>query len=412
MFTEATRVLIIKIASGIYTDAELAEFLDAVKAMDKSTFREAYQLLYEEVNKYPPERLSPGFKDQLERRLDALEAEKDFLPGSMVPVTKEDGPVPVKGKWWRYAAAAAVVVFALMGAYLVANRTSEESIATASPYKEDVSAPAVVRATITLANGKKIYLDSAGTGTLAMQGTTRVVRGEDGKLSYEEAGSGAMDPNALNTLNNPRGSRVISLTLSDGTRVWLNTESTLTYPVVFNGKERRVTISGEAYFEVSPNADKPFLVTRGNDEVTVLGTHFNFRAYGDEEEVKVALLEGSVKVSELSTRDSKIISPGEQVSVAQHTSAPELKVRENVDLDIVTAWKNGIFHFDQEGITDIMLQLGRWYDVDVIYEGNKSPDLFTGIIKRNNNISQVLKLLEQTNRVHFKIEGGKIIVMK
>jgi ferric-dicitrate binding protein FerR (iron transport regulator) len=211
----------------------------------------------------------------------------------------------------------------------------------------------------------------------------------------------------------PRGGGIAGITLSDGTRVWLNAGSSLTYPVVFTGTQRKVIMSGESYFEVADNAARPFIVKKGDNEVTVLGTHFNVNAYDDEQVIKVTLLEGSVKVSQLATKEARLVSPGQQVYITESPGTrPKMELRKNADIEKEMAWKNGIFNFDQEPITEIMLQLTRWYDADISYEGGIPEDLFSGIIKRDKNVSQVLKLLEKTNRVHFKIDGRKITVAK
>jgi len=222
---------------------------------------------------------------------------------------------------------------------------------------------------------------------------------------------------AYNTLTNPRGSKIVSINLSDGTKIWLNSESTLRYPVVFNGNERRVELTGEAYFEVAPSfirsgKKRPFYVTANDVTVEVLGTHFNVNNYPDEETIKVTLLEGRVRVGRgqraAGKDNSVILKPGEQTSVYQ-TSQPSQPIP--VQIEEVMAWKNGAFYFNGENLQAIMKQLTRYYDVDVEYEGDIPDKHFGGMINRNKNLGEVLNVLELSG-VHFQVEGKKIRVLK
>jgi len=308
--------------------------------------------------------------------------------------------------WTRVAAAVAFLMVLSIGGYFLLRPGKQEApIATVA---HDVKPPKINKATITLAGGQMIILDSAGNGTLATQNNISIIKKEDGEITY--IGSPGSSPSAevgYNTLTNPKGSKVISLALSDGSKVWLNAESSLTYPTAFSGKERKVQVTGEAYFEVRHDPAKPFIVSNGAVQVQVLGTHFNVNAYSDEEDIKVTLLEGSVKVS--NGRTSGLLKPGQQAVITDYS---QLTTHNDVDLDAMMAWKNGYFNFDREPVTGIMKELSRWYDAEVVYEGPKPEDLFSGIINRDNNVSQVLKMLEQTKRVHFRIEDHKVIVTR
>jgi len=309
-------------------------------------------------------------------------------------------PAPL---WKRLAVAASIALMLATGAYvLFMNKPGQQTAKTEThgQFKNDV-APPTNKATLTLASGKVIVLDSTGNGSLAAQGAGNASKENDLELVYDSNATAV----EYHTLSIPRGSRPMQLQLADGSQVWLNAASSITYPTVFTGTERKITMTGEAYFEVAHNAAKPFIVSKNEVSVQVLGTHFNVNAYDDEADIKVTLLEGSVKAA--NNNNSIIIKPGEQAVL----TAGEIKAM-SVDIDEVMAWKNGIFNFNRQDITGIMRQLSRWYDAEIIYQGDKPEDLFSGIIKRNNNISQVLKLLEQTNRVHFKIEDRKIIVTK
>jgi hypothetical protein len=288
--------------------------------------------------------------------------------------------------------------------YLFNHSTTKEVAKINAPAKQDIAAPTSVHATITLANGQKIILDSTGNGTLATTGNMNIVKTADGQIAYDEASkiSSGEVLETYNTLSNPRGSKVVSLILSDGTQVWLNAETSLTYPTAFAGRERKVTITGEAYFEVSHNASMPFKVMKGETEITVLGTHFNVNAYDNESSIKVTLLQGSVKVQNGSS--SQIIKPGEQARVAGG-----IKVINEVNVDQVMAWKNGRFSFDHAGIKTVMRELSRWYDLDVEYEGVPTNDLFGGDIQRDLPLSKTLDFLKQS-QVHFEVKGRKVIV--
>jgi ferric-dicitrate binding protein FerR (iron transport regulator) len=193
------------------------------------------------------------------------------------------------------------------------------------------------------------------------------------------------------------------MTLSDGSKVWLNAGSSVRFPVAFTGNERKVSITGEAYFEVAHDARKPFIVKdiNRNAEVQVFGTHFNVNAYDDEPTINVTLLEGSVKVN------NTMIKPGQQAQVGNG-----VKVASNVDFDEVMAWKNGRFQFEGAGIEEVMRQVARWYDVEVIYENKPLNQHFRGGISREVEASKLFKMLEMTEAVHFRIEGKKVYVIK
>jgi len=311
-------------------------------------------------------------------------------------------------RWW--AAAASIILLLGAGAYfLFFNRAEKPTEIVKTVLPDYMKAPETNKAMITLANGQKVYLDSAVNGTLAMQGNVKLVKLANGQIAYQTASGETINEIKYNTLENPNGSKVIDMTLADGSQVWLNAGSSVTYPVAFVGKERKVSITGEAYFEVAPSISpegggkKPFIVKKGDAEVIVLGTHFNVNAYDDESDIKVTLLEGSVKVIKGSA--NSLLKQGQQAQVTN-----EVKVVNGADLEQVMAWKNGYFNFNSAGIRTIMKQLARWYDVEVSYEGNVPLQHITGEISRNVNASEVLKMLEYAG-VHFRIEGKSIVVL-
>lgn len=319
--------------------------------------------------------------------------------------------VPIRTRLLRVASVAAALVLFTSAAYWFFDKKpakTTQKAATATAFNNDV-APGKTQATLTLGNGQTIVLDTASNGLLAQQGATSIVN-KDGTLTY----TGVKGDVALqyNTLTTHKGEQY-PVTLSDGTKVWLNAESALRFPVQFSDTVRQVEVSGEAYFEVATvktasGKDKmPFTVkiktASGNGgEVRVLGTHFNINAYSDEPAIKTTLLEGSVKID-----GSVVLRPGQQSQREQNGS---LKVADNVDTDEVVAWKNGNFTYSNTDISTLMRQVGRWYDIEVVYEGQKTKDRFAGSISRTASLSQLLKILE-LSRVHFKLEGKQLTVL-
>jgi transmembrane sensor len=315
-------------------------------------------------------------------------------------------PLVRKMAWTRWAAAASVLLLLATGYYFFTVKNHEEKSEMAiieQPKQNDIAPPTTVNAVLTLSNGHKIILDSTGNGTVAMQGSVNVIKLADGQIAY----SGTSKEIQYNTLTNPQGSKVISLTLADGSRVWLNTASSLRYPIAFAGKERRVEITGEAYLEVAHNPDMPFIVSKGSTNIKVLGTHFNVNAYDDENSLNVTLLEGSVSVSTNGNQHPKIIEPGEQ---AQVNKKGAIDLTNSVDLSEVMAWKNGLFSFRGADIKSVMRQVSRWYDVEVVFEKD-IPEKFYAEVPTSTSVSSLLNMLEATKAVKFKIEGKRISVM-
>jgi transmembrane sensor len=366
-------------------------------------------------------------------------------------------PAPAKRTrivWIKWMAAAAVITGVLVtGAWFWRYKkpaSAPVAVQPAQPAKQPDVLPGGDKAILTLADGSTIVLDDAQNGALAQQGATAVKK-QGGQLLYGNAGTTDHSPLTLgsaednsptyNAITIPRGGQY-AIVLTDGTRVWLNAASSMRYPTAFTGAERRVEITGEAYFEVSPlpaspggggvKGRIPFIVSvNGKAEVEVLGTHFNINAYDDEGSIKTTLLEGKVRMrpdvgsrrsdgkaqtSDLAHQPSVILSPGQQ---AELTTNHKLQTTNNIDTDQVVAWKDGRFEFNGNTIQSVLRQLSRWYDVDIVYEGALPEANFVGAIARKEKLSQVLKMLELTNVIRFKIEekpaGGKtarIIVMR
>jgi transmembrane sensor len=328
-------------------------------------------------------------------------------------VETETTPVRRMSKKWIGVAAASVIILLLAGVfYLTKTEATQNRLVknerAASSLKNDIL-PGGNKALLTLADGSTIILDSAQNGTLSNQGNIKIIKLDDGQLAYDKSAVSGSTEVLYNTISTPKGGQY-QLTLSDGSKVWLNAASSLRFPATFSGNERKVELTGEGYFEVAHNPSKPFIVTKNNVEIKVLGTHFNVNAYDDEDVIKTTLLEGSVKVTK--GNKSTLITPGEQAIVSNSsTTTFSINVKKDVDLDEAVAWKNGKFIFQDADIKSIMRQLEHWYDVSVIYDDKEvTNEEFVGSISRNVNISQILQMLEKTGAVKFEITGRTVIV--
>ena len=301
---------------------------------------------------------------------------------------------PVRLGWIKYAAAAAIVVLAVTGGlYRFSQRSSEvKTIAV-----QDV-APGGNKAMLTLADGSVVTLDSAGNQVIQQGGIA--VKQTGGQLTYDGGNNG--DAISFNTLTTPKGGQ-FQVRLSDGTRVWMNAASTLRYPTAFGGGERKVEVTGEVYFEVAKDAARSFEVQAGAMKVEVLGTHFNINAY---EGLSTTLLEGAVKVSSLKHGEHVILQPGQQAQLSDN-----IKVLSNPDVDKIMAWKNGLFNFEGAGFKEVMQELERWYDIEVVYEGSVPDIHFGGELSRNKSLAGLIEALRDAE-VHFEIKGRQLIVRK
>ena len=310
---------------------------------------------------------------------------------------------PLKRKWAYLSVAATTILICLLAyLFIPTTRTIKNQLATRAKKPHDIVVPGSSKAVLTLSDGSSIDLDDSHTGVLCKQGNVKVDKLANGQLVYNAAGTDGAP--VYNTITTPRGGEY-QVMLSDGTKVWLNAASSLKFPATFTGKERRVELIGEAYFEVASNKNMPFTVSLNKMAIEVLGTHFNVNAYPDEEAVKTTLLEGSVKLR--SGQQSSMLKPGEQAVLG---SSNNFRIQE-VDVEEAVAWKNGYFIFDNENIQGIMRKVARWYDVDVDYSGRIDQGSFGGTVSRFKSVSGVLKSLELTGTVHFKLEGRRITVM-
>ena len=341
----------------------------------------------------------PGLVARIEAALDAEGVEEMPMWAVVEPHTKRRIVRHLVG----YAAAAVLIVLAGTSWWWLEHRGKpDQGTVVGTAINNDV-APGKNAAVLTLSGGKRIVLDSAADGLLARQGSTRIQKKPNGLLEYVPAG-GVIEIK-YNTLTTPRGGQY-ELTLPDGTNVWLNASSSITYPTVFAGKDRTVEVTGEAYFEVAHRADQPFRVKVGDELIEDLGTAFDVNAYADEPGIATTLVSGSVRVH--SGKQSLLLSLGEQ---ALGTPDGALTVDDKVDVDKTIAWKAGKFIFDRDDLPVILRQLSRWYDVGIQYQGSVPAGHFSGVISRNRNLSQVLDMLKATNNIHFTIEDKTIVIL-
>lgn len=302
-------------------------------------------------------------------------------------------------RWWIAAASVSLLISA--GSYFFYTRKKD----TPLPPKTAVAlpvAPGHYGAILTLSDGSRVDLDSAGNRHIATQGSSQVDLQNDAVVYEKAAVDGAP---VYNTMTTPRG-RQFRVVLPDGSGVWLNAASSIRYPTSFTGDQRTVELSGEAYFEVAKDDSRPFVVSTRDMRVQVLGTAFNLMAYADEASVNTTLVSGAVRV--VTGKSSLVLKPDEQAALPDNAdrftvSRPNLKE--------VLAWKEGRFRFDGAKITTIMRQISRWYDVDIEYKGDVPVSEFNGSISRAEYADKILHALERTGNVHFNLEGRKIVVM-
>lgn len=307
--------------------------------------------------------------------------------------------------WLRVAAAAIFIMLLGSGVFVwwrFQSQPQENITVQAKPAGQQDIAPGSNKAVLQLADGTKIQLQDVEEGTLAKQGNTQVIKFDSGQLLYDRI-NGTTGELLYNTIYTPKGGQYL-LTLADGSKVWLNAASSLRFPAGFSGDKRMVELTGEGYFEIAKNTSMPFHVQVNGVDIRVLGTHFNVNAYDDETSLRTTLLEGSVRVSK--GEQTTLLQPGQQAAVDE---AGQIAIARQVDLEEVMAWKNGLFHFKSADLETILRQAARWYNVEFQYQ-QKISDRFSGQISRNVNLSQLLKILELTGRVHFEIKGRTIVV--
>ena len=369
-----------------------------------------------------------GLKEELRKRWEktgnennssTINWEEKFT--AMLREVKEGAPViPLythqrKIRLMKWAAVACVLLLLSVGGYFSfysKNNHPVEVVKTGNSAvkRNNDIVPGGNKAILTLADGSSIALDSFKNGTLARQGNIQIIKGENGELLYlvDQQNSTLA---GYNTVSTPRGGKY-EIVLSDGSKVWLNAASSLTFPASFKGKARDVTLTGEGYFEISKNKSMPFNVTVNDMRVEVLGTHFNVNAYNDENSISTTLLEGSVKVMKAVSGNSGspaiLLKPGEQANL---TEEGNLKINSHPNIEEIVAWKDNNFEFNNAAIPVIMRQVARWYDVEVDYKGAIPERRFTGKISRNVNLNQLIDMLQYTG-VNIKVENKKIIIWR
>lgn len=373
--------------------------------------KEEYIILYEKYlnNECSPEELVllEQYKDdfslsETDYKDDQLQAK---IYGKLLNSIADREKVKPLFPWKRYAVAAALLSAVVVSGLMLLRKENKQpataSLPPATAVKHDIQ-PGSNKAVLILGDGSVVELNDSIKGKIAQQGVTVISKTTNGQLTYEEMGGDASEV-IYNTINIPRGGQY-SLSLPDGSKVWLNAATSFRFPTQMNGKERIVELDGEAYFEVA-KSKQPFLVKVRDMQVEVLGTHFNIMAYKDEANINTTLLEGKVKLS--SGTSEVILKPGQQ---GLYTQAAGFKVR-IADTDQVLAWKNGYFNFNDEELVSVMRKISRWYNVDIQYNNKNSKLSYMGIISRSKNVSDVLNMLSLTGTVQFKIEDRHITVI-
>lgn len=375
--------------------ATFRKYLDGTATPEEKRFVEAW---YESFEKKESATITYSERDihLMEVRMERAIREQAEIEKPL-PLWKELRRTLTPGR----VAAAVVLACTLTGAWFYfVNVRPVPTIAEHTMGETDLP-PGRDKGVLTLSDGRRIILDEASEGMLAREGNTLIHKLEDGLVSYSAESTRAA--NEYNTLTVPSGGKY-SVVLPDGTRIWLNAESSVTFPTAFTADERSVKVSGEAYFEIAKDPSRPFLVAVGNQQrIRVLGTHFNVNAYRDEESITTTLLEGSVEIVTAEAKAKPVkLKPGQQATL---TGRGAIRIRDGIDTDEITAWKNGLFQFEKADIEGVMRQFSRWYNVDIRYEGPKPEKKFSGKIDRHLNASEALEILRFTG-VNFRIDSS------
>ena len=388
---ERLEYLLRQYAAGLITDKEVTELSFFLRQSSlKWEIRDILEAMASEaqpVENYDSEKV----EKMIDRILKSVSEDAKIVPAGS------------RRLFTRLSVAAAVFICVFTGGYFIRQKLKEKPAVAKKTQngsiKKDI-APGGNKASLTLADGSVIILDSTARGQLAKYGNMKVITIDVGKLSYQQANTGKQTTMQYNTVSTPRGGQY-QVVLPDGSKVWLNSASSLKFPTAFLDKERNVELSGEAYFEIAHNEKQPFKVKVKEIEVLVLGTHFNINSYDDERIIKTTLLQGSVRETIADQQQSVTITPRQQAQVGKDNV---IKVVDNVDIAQVIAWQSGLFEFNNSDLATIMRQISRWYDVDVVYESKPGDAKFGGGISKNLPLSEVLQLLE-ANGVKFQLEG-------
>lgn len=403
MNTEKLHYLLHRYFDDTIDPSDYNELLDYLKSADQDIVEKAIdeEMLSLEAG-------AVFSKRQSENVLNRIKSDPRFV-SNVEEETEVEEPKVIRlyqRTWFRVAAA--VLVFASAGLLIFKHRAVEAKPDNmAANHVSAKIIPGSQQATLTVSNGSVIVLKNAANGVLANTGGSKVIKQAQGQIVYDKENNAANNEVTYNTLTTPRGGEY-QVVLPDGTKVWLNAASSLTYPTQFTGNERRVKLNGEAYFEVAKNKEKPFYVSMSDGaQVKVLGTHFNISAYGDDEAVTTTLLEGSVQLSK--NNSVSLLKPGQQ-AVVNHSS-DDIAVSD-ANIEDAMAWKNGLFIFNNDNISGIMKKISRWYDVDVYYSADLNDQQFGGSYHRSKNIGDLLQYLQMIGKIQFKMQGRRITVMK
>jgi transmembrane sensor len=313
-------------------------------------------------------------------------------------------PQKLKLFYTLFFKAAVIIMVLLAGTYVYLKQTEHPSLTTSLKSKKSKIIPGGDNAVLLLADGSQVILNSASDGQIADQSGVKVVKTKSGELIYRFAKNADPKSSSVNTVITPRGGQY-HLVLVDGTEVWLNAASSIKFPTAFNGNDRRVEVSGEVYFEVAKNKNKPFIVHTDQSDIKVLGTHFNVNTYDDEEVQRTTLLEGSIEIRRGSQK--MLLIPGQQANISGKSNI--LKIKEIDDLDAIIAWKNGYFQFEKSDLQSVMRQVSRWYNTDVGYNGTIPTKQYTGKIPRSVNVAKLIEMLSYSG-IHCEVEQNQITV--
>ncbi|NLR80124.1 FecR family protein [Chitinophaga eiseniae] len=383
-----------------FTEAERRELIDMLQSA--STEQEIIPVLEDMWEKIQDEGLFSEAQQQT-----MIKNILDRYPGREFPVDKETGKGMHVGyrnsfiRKWRWAVASSVALIIGVGIYYLYQKKHAEtptgvvqSITNRQQGKSSVL--------LTLSDGSQVLLDTVKNGRITLQGGT-IAKVTNGTLEYERTGSEVQ----YNTISTPKGKQ-FQLRLSDGTSVWLNAESSIKYPVVFTGKERLISVTGEVYMEVAQNPSIPFRVeVSGGTSVEVLGTNFNVNAYDNEQSVRTTLLAGAIRVA-MKGAAHKLLKPGQQALTT--TRNKPVQVLDDVNAVSVVAWKNGVFDFEDVPLEEAMRQLARWYDIEVVYQQTIPKVQLGGTIKRSLPFTDVLYFLSNVG-LHYKLEGNRTLII-
>lgn len=386
-----------KLSAGNYSNDEYNEFTAWMQNCSRDEYERAL-IIWEEI--VSQAEILPVVDYQLFEKIEASLDQLDRQENNVKQLYPEAAPRSMM--WERIAVVACLLLTLAFGSYFYLKKKNTDRSAFPITKRTD---PVVEHSvTLTLANGKKIILADIKTGKLAEESGVSITKASNGQLVYTIKESDLDVTGQYNTLTTPKG-QTYQINLPDGSAVWLNAASTLRYPVRFDRRERRVQVTGEAYFEVAKDPSKPFRVNvDGAQEIEVLGTHFNVKAYGNDSNISTALLEGSVKLS--SGSGQVILKPGQ---IAFNDRQNMLKVKQ-ADLTEVMAWKNGLFVFNNENINEVMKTIARWYDVDFEFRGNVPQKRIWGKMIRYQTVTELLDNIAISTGIHYKITGRRVIL--